>query len=73
MIVSMNESAGDTKIVKAVVLKPGYSPKSLLPKKVFKYDVHAVYNSYILNKYTCDVSKGENFVCRIVTKELLRK
>lgn len=57
---SVNESAGDLVITKAVVLAPGYSPRNTVDFiKVLSYDVHAVYNSYVWNRPTMQLSKGE--------------
>lgn len=57
---SIDESAGDVVITKAVILAPGYVPRNLIDfMKVLPYDVHAVYNSFVWNRPTRQVSKGE--------------
>lgn len=54
----VNESAGDVKIVKAVILRPGLVPSTFLPMKYLQHDVHAVYNSFIFNNLLKIVSSG---------------
>lgn len=56
---SINESAGDLVIVKAVVLAPGYVPRNTTDfTKVLSYDVHVIYNAYVWNRPTMQLSKG---------------
>lgn len=56
---SINESAGDVVITKAVVLAPSYIPRHAIDFiKVLSYDVHAVYNSFVWNRLTSQLSKG---------------